>query len=403
MKIAILNAGGNLDYLSGLVSGLARQGGLQIEVLDSDQSLGRFDHLPNVRVISLLGQPGRDVPMRYKIWRHIRYYIRLFRYAVRTKATIFHIQWLTRFAFFEQVLVLPWFRLLGKRLVLTAHNVDTEARNTGRSSFRNRMALSFMYRGMDRIIAHTESIRSELVSRFGLRRDRIEVIPSGLLWTGKPSGVCQSAAREQLSIPVDAHVVLFFGNWEPYKGLDLLVRAVAAAISADPALHLLIAGAAERPSYRAEIQALVRQLGIERSVTMRARHVSEGDLELYFLAADCAVLPYRRISQSGVPFMAYSFGLPVIASKVGGLVETIFEGRTGFLFEPGDVTAIRGAMARYFLSDLYKDLDRNRQRIAEMAARMFSWETIALRTAMTYSSLTEASVRPASCADSLSK
>ena len=85
MKIAILNAGGNLDYLSGLVSGLARQGGLQIDVLDSDQSLGRFDHLPNVRVISLLGQPGRDVPMRYKIWRHIRYYIRLFRYAARTR------------------------------------------------------------------------------------------------------------------------------------------------------------------------------------------------------------------------------------------------------------------------------------------------------------------------------
>ena len=132
MRVAILNAGGfNVDYVYGLVAALARLGEIYIDLLDSNQSLHLYDSLPTVRVFSLLGQEGPAVPIWYKGWRQIRYYWRLFWYVVRTDATVFHIQWLNRFELFERLAVVPWIRMMRKRLVFTAHNVDAHARDDG--------------------------------------------------------------------------------------------------------------------------------------------------------------------------------------------------------------------------------------------------------------------------------
>ena len=392
MKIAIVNACGfNADYNYGLVAALARQGGFSIDLLDSNQSLHLYDGFPNVRVYSLLGQEGAAVPLWYKAWRQVRYYWRLFWYVVSTDAGVFHIQWLNRFELFERIVVVPWIRMMGKRLVYTAHNVDTHARDDGRSSLLNRMTLRFLYRRIDRIIAHTKSIRAELLAQFGVPIERISVIQHGIL--GDQSGrreVAQQQARTDLGIPLGARVLLFFGSWAPYKGLDLLIRALSPAISSDPSLHLVVAGPARNDSYRREIQSLVRESHLEDRVTMCPAFVPDSAVETYFSASDCIVLPYRRISQSGVPFLAYGFGLPVLASRVGGLPETVIPGVTGLLFEPNNTTALADAVSRYFTSDLYRNLSRNRARIVELARAAFSWDTAAALTGEIYRSLAPA-------------
>lgn len=390
MRVAILNAGGfNVDYVYGLVAALARHADIHVDLLDSNQSLHLYDGLPNVRVFNLLGKEGAAVPVWYKGWRQIRYYWRLFWYVLRTDATVFHIQWLNRFELFERLAVVPWFRMMGKRLVFTAHNVDSHARNDGRSSLLNRSTLLFMYRRMDRIIAHTQSIRAELVAQFGIPIHRIEVIPHGILDVhASRRGVSQQQARASLGIPLDARVLLFFGCWAPYKGLDLLVRAMAVAVASDPSVYLVVAGAARSDSYRRKIERLVRESSLQNRITMYPDFVAESAVETYFLASDCTVLPYRRISQSGVPFLAYSFGLPVIASKVGGLPETVVPGVTGLLYEPNDPMELVKSISEYFSSDLYRNLLQNRARIMAFARESFSWDTSADLTAEMYRSIT---------------
>jgi glycosyltransferase involved in cell wall biosynthesis len=88
-------------------------------------------------------------------------------------------------------------------------------------------------------------------------------------------------------------------------------------------------------------------------------------------------LPYRSISQSGVPFLGYSYGLPVIATDVGSLREDIIEGETGFVCNPGDPADLSAKIEKYFSSDLYRSLESRRSQIREFANDRYSWTKVA--------------------------
>ena len=91
-------------------------------------------------------------------------------------------------------------------------------------------------------------------------------------------------------------------------------------------------------------------------VLLRAEHIPEDETELYFKAADVLVLPYRYIYQSGVLFLSYSFGLPILASDLDALKDQIIEGETGFVFRSGDPVDLAVTIERYFASDLFANL-----------------------------------------------
>jgi glycosyltransferase involved in cell wall biosynthesis len=122
-------------------------------------------------------------------------------------------------------------------------------------------------------------------------------------------------------------------------------------------------------------------------VIQRIEYIPDEETELYFKAADILVLPYTHIFQSGVLFLGYSFGLPVIATKVGSLAEDIIEGRTGFLCTPCDPVDLAKAIERYFESDLYKDLQARRQEIRDFANARHSWEIVGQMTRNVYAEL----------------
>jgi glycosyltransferase involved in cell wall biosynthesis len=96
-------------------------------------------------------------------------------------------------------------------------------------------------------------------------------------------------------------------------------------------------------------------------------------VEVYFKAADVAVIPYVEIFQSGVPFLSYSFGLPVIATDVGSLKDDIVEGGTGFLCRPKNPADLARTIRTYFASDLYHNLETRRSQIREFANDRYSW------------------------------
>jgi D-inositol-3-phosphate glycosyltransferase len=130
-------------------------------------------------------------------------------------------------------------------------------------------------------------------------------------------------------------------------------------------------------NYWNDIQSNIAASGIRRQIVARIEHIPDNQVEIFFKAADVVVIPYVQIFQSGVPFLSYSFGLPVIATDVGSLRNDIVEGKTGFLCRPRDPADLANAIKTYFTSDLYQNLEASRNRIREFANDRYSWTKVA--------------------------
>ena len=122
-------------------------------------------------------------------------------------------------------------------------------------------------------------------------------------------------------------------------------------------------------------------------ILLKADYIPDSETEVYFKAADVLILPYRQIDQSGVLFLGYSFGLPVIAADVGSLREEIIDGKTGFVFRPEDPVDLARAIETYFASDIYTDLSRRRQEIRNYVKERHSWDIVGQMTRNVYAEL----------------
>ena len=123
-------------------------------------------------------------------------------------------------------------------------------------------------------------------------------------------------------------------------------------------------------------KSIEKEIAINRlngQVIVRSEFIPDEDIEVYFKAADVLILPYTYIFQSGVLFLGYSFGLPVIAADVGSLREEIIEGQTGFLFDAENADDLADVIQSYFQSDLFNELDERRQWIRQYANARYSW------------------------------
>ncbi|GAA3715863.1 glycosyltransferase [Nonomuraea antimicrobica] len=136
--------------------------------------------------------------------------------------------------------------------------------------------------------------------------------------------------------------LLFFGIVRPYKGLDLLLRALPEGVS------LTVAG--EFWGGLDETKALIAELGLGDRVELRPGYVAAGDVPALFAAADALVLPYRSATASQNVWLGHEHGVPVIATRVGALAEHVTDGVDGLLVEPGDAGALRAAIERFYAS-----------------------------------------------------
>jgi glycosyltransferase involved in cell wall biosynthesis len=160
--------------------------------------------------------------------------------------------------------------------------------------------------------------------------------------------VAQADARTVLGVPACVSLLLFFGYVRAYKGLELLLEALAriARSGAPSSAHLLVVGEfyVERQRYEQQIAAL----GLTNAVTLIDRFVPHEQVGLYFAAADLIVLPYLRATQSGIVPIAYAHERPVIVTAVGGLPEQVVDGATGYVVPPDDPDALAQAIVRFF-------------------------------------------------------
>ena len=391
MRISILNAGQQTDYLYGLVSGLSEIPHMEIEVVDSDSAVGVFEKFRQVFLYNLRGDNISPQSIPVKMWRIGRYYIRLCYYTLRTSSKIFHIQWDNSIAFIDRTLLILYYKLFGKKIVFTAHNVYREERDDKASPIRW-LSLKIMYHLVDRIIVHTARMKEELCTLFRISSNKVFVVSHGINNRIQPKGITLDEARKKLNIKQTAQVILFFGQIDTYKGIETLIDAAALYGKEDPSMVLLIAGKSKRRNeYVQTLRARAAAVGLLDRIQFFPEHIPEDEVEMYFSAADCVVLPYKKIFQSGVIFLAYRFGIPLVATDVGSFKEDIIQGETGFICVPNDPVDLASGFRKFFQSNLYHQREETRTRIRAYAEQRYSWTDIGHQTFEIYKDLVKES------------
>ena len=386
-EVSVLTAGRDRHYSLGLAAALIRAN-VKFDFIGSDEleckelQLSAWMNFCNLR-----GDQSTGASLPGKAWRVIIYYFRLIIYALRTRSKIFHILWNNKFEWFDRTLLMGLYKLRGKKIAFTAHNVNAGVRD-GYDSWFNRLSLKFQYRLCDRIFAHTTRMKGELIADFGVPEYKIVLIPYGWNNMVPDTDLTGLEARQRLKLEPENKVILFFGNIAPYKGLEFLIEAFETVANEDPSVRLVIAGRPRGPkAYWKQMRAIIAGSRHSDRIIQKIGYVTDDDTEFYFKAADVLILPYVQIFQSGVLFLSYSYGLPVIATDVGSLKEEIFEGRTGRVCEPKNAGALARSIKDYFQSDLYWELEMRRHQIRRYARRKYSWNKVAAITAAAYAEL----------------
>lgn len=388
LKVALFTGGIDKHYAAGLSKSLASIAITVDLICNSEMDLSATAESPNLNYLPLYPTPqwygSRVRKLRAYLWA----YCRLIRYAATSPAPIFHILWNYKFPLFDRTVLLVYYKLLGKRIAFTAHNVNAGARD-GADSFLNRLSLRVQYRLMDHIFVHTEKMKDQLVQLFGVREERVTIIPFGTYDMVPQSALTVSEAKQRLGLHNSDRTILFFGRIVPYKGIDLLFSAFERIALRNPSYRLVIAGETMKESDQQwrQVQRAIEQSSVRDQVIQHIRFIDDHDIELYLKGADVLALPYREIFQSGVLFMAFSFGLPVIATDVGSFRHDIATGVTGYVCRPEDPADLASAFETYFTSELYRELDVRRIRIKDSVQASHSWEIAASKTVDVYAQL----------------
>jgi len=178
--------------------------------------------------------------------------------------------------------------------------------------------------------------------------------------------VSREAAMSHLKLDPSFRYILFFGFIRDYKGLDLLLEAMADARLRKMPLRLIVAG--EYYGNEERYQQLIQQLGIRDQVMEHTYFIPQADVKHYFAASDLVVQPYRTATQSGISQLAYHFEKPMVATAVGGLPEIIAHGEGGYVVDV-DPQAVANAIFNFF--DLNQG-DTFTAKVREMKGQ-FSW------------------------------
>lgn len=176
----------------------------------------------------------------------------------------------------------------------------------------------------------------------------------------------QQTEKQALGIPAETKVLLFFGYVRKYKGLDILLRAFPLIAQRHPDIRLLIVG--EFYDNPEEYHAIARETGFESQIIFVNKFIANEEVGRYFAAADLVVQPYRNATNSGILNVAYSFGMPAIVTRVGGLEELVEQHKTGIVVEPFSPEAIAdGVDVYYSLRDSVPFSENIRKRVEQSA------------------------------------
>lgn len=321
-------------------------------------------------VRSLMGNPLIDV--FFRITQMLGY--RLFGYS------IFHIHWVYPFgmnakmrqsqtlntcAYWCYILTLKSIKLLGYKLVWTAHNVLPHEPVFGDS--RELKARRWLVDLADLVVAHSDSTINEL-EKIGLHPKKYTIIPHGSYVDVYQNNISKIKARQEFGLTDSHFVYLFLGQVRDYKGVDRLLEAYSYVRTENTIL--IIAGVCHDLDLR-KLLSVFR----DNSVIWHDGMIPDEKLQVYFNAADVVVLPFKKITTSGSALLALSFGRAVIVPALGDLAK--LPSSVSYIYTSTPVNGLKESMIRAY-SD--KKMVREKGISALAYAKKLAWPLIAEKT-----------------------
>jgi len=225
-------------------------------------------------------------------------------------------------------------KLAGIPVVFTAHNVPP------RPGRLQKLIVSLISAQSDAIITVSEAIAQQFVE-LGCAKSKLHVIPNGIQ-LARYSGVVPGE-RAALGVREDDPVVIYVGRLSPEKGVRVLLDAFTLVKKSIPTVQLLIVGSGPD---EAELRSSALKTRSDIHFTG-----NRDDVPQLMAAADVVAIPSFTEGQGIVAIEAMASGIPVVASRVGGLVETIQDGVTGMLVSPHSAQELATAIETLLLDD----------------------------------------------------
>ena len=246
-------------------------------------------------------------------------------------------------------------KIFKKPFFIKVHGTDV---NSFTRYFFRRKMIMYAFKKAIKIIAVSADLKRKIV-KLGIPQEKIEVIPNGInfeLFRPIDKNLC----REALDLPIDKKIVLYVGNLEKVKGVDVLIDAMQYL---DKDVYLVIAGDGR---LKHTLKSKVKNLKLEENIVFVGSKPHQ-DMPFWINASDIFCLPSRNEGCPNVVLEALSCGTPVVATRVGGVPDIIESDEVGLLVEPASSDKLSAALKLA----LSKEWDR--QSIREKAPQL-NWK-----------------------------
>ena len=228
------------------------------------------------------------------------------------------------------------------------------------------MLAKYFANAVDGFISMSESVLDDL-NTFDSKKPKIFTPHPVYDNFGAPKN--KQEARGKLNLDIKTNYILFFGFIRDYKGLDLLLRAMADERIKKSNIKLIIAG--EYYSNEKYYLDLIKDLNIKDQLVLATDFIPDSKVGDFFSACDIVVQPYKTATQSGVTQIAYHFEKPMIVTNVGGLPEIVPDGKVGYVVDV-DPIAIADAIQRFYVDNMEEEMIRN----CKQEKKKYLWSTL---------------------------
>ncbi len=248
------------------------------------------------------------------------------------------------------------------KILIIAHNVISHDAKPG-----DKALTKYFFNTADYFITMSKSVETDLQLMKPSAEQKLLFHP---IYSNFGTGVVRENALKHLQLSAKP-TLLFFGFIRKYKGVDILLKVVS-MLKEKMDLQLIIAG--EFYDNKKKYLDLIETLNIKNNVKIFSDFIPNEEVKYYFSASDVVVLPYKEATQSGIFQIANNFEKPIIATDVGGLGEEIENGKTGYVVEKNNPSALADAVFKFFSEQKDMEFSRNVRNKKEK----YSWENFVL-------------------------
>lgn len=244
------------------------------------------------------------------------------------------------------------------KLLAICHNIIPHEKRFG-DKYLSKMFLS----KMEYFILLSKEVENDLLKFISHPKSKVLPHP---VYSRFGKCVDKQTAKEHLKLP-DNNYILFFGFIRDYKGLDVLLNALA--LLKEKNIKLIVAG--EFYSDKEKYFKMIDDLNINQNVFMFNDFIPTDEVKYYFSAADAIILPYRNATQSGIVQIAVNFQKPVIATDAGGLSEVIENDKMGYIVKKENPEQLAEAINKFYNGNKEQDFSQNISTLKEK----YSWKS----------------------------